>query len=485
MKGNSNNFSFADTPSGKVSSLYYNTFRTAPDVEPLPGAGSDRRYFRLRSTGKEDVIGTYGNDVAENKSFVGLARVFREQGVNVPDVFAVSDSYDCYLQSDLGDVQLLSLLASDRRIELAKEAMKSLVSLQTINRELWEDKVICKPFSRRLVMWDLNYFKYEFLKPSGVIFDEEKLEDEFEILCGDVLNMDSRLVGFMYRDCQSRNVMVKDGELYWIDFQGGREGPMIYDAVSFLWQAKAGFTDTERSELLSVYVEKLSEKTGAELDNIYRSVRPFVMLRTMQVLGAYGFRGLVEKKAHFIESIPQGIRNFAESLDGRFPELAKVAAQLMESRFMNEAPSEGLTVSVFSFSYKKGYPEDLSGNGGGFIFDCRGMHNPGRYDEYKPLTGMDAPVVEFLESRGEVQKFVDGALALVTPSVETYIRRGFSGLQVGFGCTGGRHRSVYCAERFAQLLKERFPGVKVRIIHREGPYVLTACGPQSRTESSD
>lgn len=453
-----------------LSLLYKGVYGETPECVRLPGAGSDRVYSRLQS-GERSVIATEGADAKENRAFVELARVFRRHSANVPEIIAVSDDFSRYLQEDLGDQSLLPLLSTPSRMELSAKTLRALVRLQTVPEGEWRDAVMCAPFSRRLVMWDLNYFKYEFLKPSGIPFDEEELEDDMERLASDVESVDGRLWGFMYRDCQSRNVMIRDGEPWWIDFQGGRKGPMIYDAVSFLWQAKAGFTKEERWALLEVYADELSKTIGVEPRLILAEVGKFALLRTLQVLGAYGFRGLVEKKAHFIESIPAAVRNLAElaeegALD-RYPEIRKIAREALESRFMKKEEPGRLTVKVFSFSYKKGYPEDLSGNGGGFMFDCRGMHNPGRYDEYKPLTGLDKPVRDFLEEKGEVGPFGDKAFDIVAPTIDRYIKRGFSSLQVGFGCTGGRHRSVYCAQAFAERVAKEFPEARVVLCHRE------------------
>lgn len=451
--------------------LYVKTYGNEPSVTPLAGAGSDRLYRRMHSDDGPTVVATTGNDVAENACFIGLAKAFRESGCNVPEIIAVSSDGKDYLQEDLGDTALLPLLSTPARKELSAKALRSLARLQTVDESVWMPHVVSKPFSQRLVMWDLNYFKYEFLKPSGIAFDEEALEDDFQRLASDVTEIDPRLWGFMYRDCQSRNVMVRDGEPWWIDFQGGRKGPLIYDAVSFLWQAKAGFSPEERKELLNIYAEELAGLRDVTAAEVLGDVGRIALLRTLQVLGAYGFRGLVEKKAHFIESIPGALRNLHQLKESgeleSYPEISKFAEAAMSSRFMAEPSGDGLTVKVFSFSYKKGYPEDLSGNGGGFMFDCRGMHNPGRYDQYKPLTGLDREVIDFLEERGEVQDFVETSFSLVRPTIARYLQRGFRSLQVGFGCTGGRHRSVYCAQHFAEMASKVFPDARIELVHRE------------------
>ena len=367
--------------------------------------------------------------------------------------------------------------------------IRDRVKLQSLPREVWEGAAGFRPFSKRLVSWDLNYFKYSFLKSAGVMFDEDALEDDFELFAADLMDYTRGCEGFMYRDFQSRNIMLaptaesgaKEGKPdieasrpVFIDFQGGRRGPVVYDIVSLLWQAKAGFSSTLKRELTEYYFS-LAEAAGVyDMPKMRESLPAYQLFRTLQVLGAYGFRGLVEHKSHFIESIAGGLRNLKEILDGnpaletRYKGIGRCCRALLADRRFGERVSDGrLRIEVFSFSYKKGYPEDLSGNGGGFMFDCRGMHNPGRYKEYVSLTGRDREVIDFLESRGEVQGFLSSACELVDKTVSVYLRRGFSNLQVGFGCTGGRHRSVYCAEHMAAHLAERFPEARIILRHRE------------------
>lgn len=453
------------------SELYKVLYGVTPEVTRLSGAGGDRSYFRLFSADGPEVIGTTGPDVRENKSFVNLSCLFRARGINVPEIFIADEHCASYLQSDLGDVSLLSLLSTERRMELSKSSLSQLVKMQSLNENEWLPYVYSLPFSKRMVMWDLNYFKYEFVKPCAVIFDEDKLEDDFENLSVKLSHYDPSLWGFMYRDFQSRNIIIKEGEPFFIDYQGGRKGPGLYDAVSFLWQAKAAFTKDERLELLEWYASAYAGIRNIEKGHILANVGLMALLRTLQVLGAYGFRGLVEKRAHFIESIPGALANLMQLLNegaiDNYPELKNISEQLVENRYSSREKSDTLIIKVFSFSYKKGYPEDLSGNGGGFMFDCRGMHNPGRYDCYKPLTGLDKEVIDFLEEKGEVQLFLDNAYQMVAPTVGRYLQRGFNSLQIGFGCTGGHHRSVYCAQHFAERLALAFPDARIELIHRE------------------
>lgn len=456
----------------ELGALYCNTFGIFPrSCVPVAGGGGNRRYYRLSAPDSPVAVGVAGDSFVENHSFLSLSRVFRSNGIPVPEIYAVSEDEMYYLEEDLGDTSLFSLLASDEAELLVEKSLLNLVRMQAVPGPEWKDAVSSAPFSRRQVFWDLNYFKYEFLKPAGVDFDEEALEDDFGRFADSLLSSDVPM-GFMFRDFQSRNVMVRNGEVYFIDYQGGRLGPCIYDAVSFLWQARAGFSNAFRNRMISLYARKLAgTMPDVSEDSLLKSVPCFALFRTLQVLGAYGFRGLVEKRAHFIQSIPQALRNLRSLLDGGaaadMPELERVCRELCLSERFIPSAHEGLLIKVFSFSYKRGYPEDLTGNGGGFMFDCRGMHNPGRYDEFKPLTGRDLPVMEFLKERGEAEPFADRALEIVSPAVECYLRRGFSDLQIGFGCTGGRHRSVFCAERLAHALKDKYPQTRVMLIHRE------------------
>ncbi len=472
-----------------LSELYRGYAGSAPEtVSRLPGAGSGRTYFRLSGkrleNGAEDVfscIGVVGDTSRDCRAFVRLSEVFGKTGINVPCVFAVTDDYMHYIQQDLGSVSLFDLIRTDREEangtaavgRFVKNALTELAKMQSVAPSYWEDLVEYKPFGIRQAMWDLNYFKYEYLRPSGIDIDEDRLEDDFERFAGDLCGSGRCKDGFMYRDFQSRNIMICNTRPYFIDFQGGRRGPGIYDAISFLWQARAGFSDNFRKEMLDHYFGELSSFTGERRDkkSEHKLAGMFALFRTLQVLGAYGLRGLVERKAHFIESIPSALKNLKSLVDSgasdRYPELKRICGAVCKDPRFCQNENERLCVSVFSFSYKKGYPSDFTGNGGGFMFDCRGMHNPGRYAEYKTVTGRDKPVIDFLEDKGEVQKFVLQAVELVSPSIETYLRRGFSNLQIGFGCTGGQHRSVYCAEHAARLLADRYPEAKVVLIHRE------------------
>lgn len=439
------------------------------EILPLPQAGGDRLYYRLK--GKTSTcIGTFDSDVSESRCFLNLARSFKLVGCSVPEILMSDDDCRFCLQEDLGDISLFSKLKGEDVESLVRLTLERLVKLQQTDISGWGGHVMSPGFCIRQVMWDLNYFKYEFIKPSGVMFDEDLLENDFENLAKRLVSIPRAYWGFMMRDCQSRNVMISDGPVF-IDFQGGRFGPCLYDAVSLLWQARAGFSPEFRDKMLQHYARLFcgSDSDAAEMLT-FKNIT--VLFRTLQVLGAYGFRGLVQHRSHFILSIPgaiENVRNLAnQGVLDEYPELKRVCQSLAEdNRYKKQSGTGKLRIEIFSFSYKKSYPQDMSGNGGGFMFDCRAMHNPGRYKQYKSLTGLDAPVIQFLEDRGEVQPFLHGAWSLTDPAIERYLSRGFTNLQIGFGCTGGQHRSVYCAEATARHIRELFPEADVLLNHRE------------------
>lgn len=446
--------------------------RPCEGIVPLTPAGSNRQYFRLTAEGMS-LVGVVGTSLAENEAFLAIDRQLCSKGLGAPRVLAVSDDRLCYLQEDLGDVSLFDLIRAGQADDLLVQTLRALPSLQFRGAEGF-DFNCCYPLpslDRRCVMWDLNYFKYCFLKPCGVDFSEPLLEDDFERLADQILAEQSDT--FMYRDFQSRNVMVKDGAPRFIDFQGGRRGPIYYDVASFLWQARAAFTPTQRESLIDVYLEALQPFRPLSRPAFVRRLRFFVLFRLLQVLGAYGYRGWFERKAHFLQSMPMAVESLRRELVNGFeglPYLTTLLGQVVDlPRFVPTAEPEGLTVDVCSFSYRRGLPEDTSDNGGGFVFDCRAIHNPGRYDEYKPFTGHDACVVAFLDATEGMTHFLDNVYRLVDQSVERYLARGFTHLSVAFGCTGGQHRSVYAADHLAAHLRQQWPEVHVRLTHREQP----------------
>jgi aminoglycoside/choline kinase family phosphotransferase len=406
--------------------------------------------------------------------------------MNVPEILAVSDDGMRYLQEDLGTTVLYDMYARtgmNREAEaLLCSAMAALPRMQVEGAD-GLDFSVCYPqpeFDRRMVMFDLNYFKYCFLKPSGLEFNEVLLQDDLERFADDLLSCSSDFPVFLYRDFNPRNVMVRDGQPWFIDFQGGRKGPLHYDVASFIWHARSGFTPDVREKMLQAYLDALSVHVEYDRDDFLEKLKLFVLFRTLQVLGAYGFRGWVEQKANFVVSIPQTIRALADLLAGescgdfmavrtRYPYMCRILEDMTGLPGFDRSGFDDvrLNVTITSFSFKKGIPRDPSGNGGGYVFDCRSIHNPGRYQQYKQLTGMDEPVIRFLEDDGEIVDFLSHVYGVVDPHVETYSSRGFTSLMVNFGCTGGQHRSVYCAEHLASHLATKYPSVRVRLIHRE------------------
>lgn len=462
-----------------LTSLFKDATGEAPvDVTEMPSSGSNRRYFRLRSGNGKSLVGVIGTSAAEDRAFIYMARHFAEKGIPVPAVEAKTPDDLCYLQTDLGDTMLFQAIEKGRitrsfsaaERELLIKTIRKLADIQFAGAEDM-DFSMCYPtvaFDERSIHWDLNYFKYCFLKATGLEFDEALLEDDFNRMTATLMTADSGT--FMYRDFQSRNVMVRDGEPWFIDFQGGRRGPFYYDVASFLWQAKANYPDSLRSELLLEYLQSLRNYQTISDEVFMANLRHFVLFRTLQVLGAYGFRGYFEKKPHFMQSVPYAIANLRSLLKvpySEYPYLDALLRRLVNMKqFTSETARKMLTVKVVSFAYKKGIPNDPSGNGGGFVFDCRAINNPGKYERFKPFTGLDNCVIDFLETDGEVLTFLDSCYSLVDASVARYVERGFTNLMVSFGCTGGRHRSVYCAQHLAEHIADKF-NVNVELVHRE------------------
>ncbi|MBR6116078.1 MAG: phosphotransferase [Paludibacteraceae bacterium] len=439
--------------------------------------GSNRIYSRETDPSGRSIIRVVGTNRDENRAFIYMARHFRALGLPVPELYSVSPDEMTYTQEDLGDTLLFDHLDD---YTLLSRTIRALAHMQVTGARDF-DWSVCFPvpaMDERSIRWDLNYFKYCFLKLTGIEFSEPRLEDEFDRLVQRLTTNDQGLPPtFLYRDFQSRNVMIRDAQPWFIDFQGGRRGPTQYDVASFLWQARANFAPELRERLIDEYLDELRQLQPSLAENAWREALPhFVLFRTLQVLGAYGFRGYHERKPHFLQSIPNALRNLRDIL-ARLPEypyLREIADCLSAKRSNSETVLQaqpvlqrsGLVVTVYSFSFKKGIPSDDSGNGGGYVFDCRSTHNPGKYDEYKSLTGLDQPVIDFLEADGEILRFLESVYRLVDHHVERFLERGFTHLQVAFGCTGGQHRSVYSAEHLAHHLKEKY-NINIELIHRE------------------
>ncbi|OIP82159.1 MAG: phosphotransferase [Porphyromonadaceae bacterium CG2_30_38_12] len=447
------------------------------NITELSASGSNRRYFRLLSKTRS-LIGVVGTSVEENHAFVAMAKHFKQKGLPVPAFYCQSADGLVYLQQDMGDTLLFDAIAEGRKTgvfcdtekELLRKTMLLLPQMQLKGAEGF-DFAVCYPqpeFNERSILWDLNYFKYCFLKSTGIDFQENRLEDDFQQLAAMLLQVPSTY--FMYRDFQSRNVMIHNNNPYFIDFQGGRRGPLYYDVASFVWQAKANYSNELREELIAVYLDSLSKLIPVNESQFRLQLQHFVLFRTLQVLGAYGFRGYFEKKPHFLQSIPFAIDNLRIlliTLGVEYPYLRQILTEMTELKQFREVEvRKPLVVKVYSFSYKKGIPNDNSGNGGGFVFDCRAVNNPGKYERYASLTGLDETVIRFLEDDGEILSLLAHAYGLVDASVKRYKDRGFTSLMVSCGCTGGRHRSVYAAQKLAEHIHNRFD-VEVQLIHRE------------------
>lgn len=463
---------------------------------PLGANGSNRKYFRL-SSGEKTCIAAVNDDIRENEAFLYYSRSLAERGIRVPELYAVSDDRRCYLQQDLGDTTLYSYLYAKRQrgegfdeetLALYKKVLSDLALIQTRCRDLDFSYAYPRPdFDSQAIQWDLNYFKYFFLKLFYVPFDEQLLENDFHTLIDYLLAGDCS--SFMYRDFQTRNIMVVGEDLYYIDYQGARRGAPQYDAASLLYSSKAEIPEAIRQELLAHYGDcffsdqNIVTSDQNQVTDHRSQVTAFtscfygyVLIRILQAMGAYGYRGLYERKDYFIASIPLAIANLRTILQRlpeelHIPHLRSVLEHIVNSKLAvaethTTLPSDTLTVDILSFSFKKGLPNDTSGNGGGFIFDCRALPNPGRYPEYRSYTGKDPSVIEFLQKEPVVDQFLEHVQAIVAQSVEKYIERKFSHLQVAFGCTGGQHRSVYCAERLAAYLRNNFD-CNVVVTHRE------------------
>ena len=491
------------------------------DILALGAQGSSRRYYRMLGGENNSIsaIGSVGDDLRENRAFFALCRHLHAKGIRVPELYAVAPDQRCYLQQDLGDLTLYGFLHEKQRqgggfdaqmLQLYKQALADLAAIQQAGADFDFSLSYPRPdFDRQSILWDLNYFKYHFLKLVHVPFDEQLLEDDFLRLADLLLQADTHFL--LYRDFNPRNIMVvervnallcecvsadapatnaitqshNNALLYYIDFQGARRGAAQYDVASILYSAKSNLPEAIRHELLAHYLLVRGIRGEARRQWLSQ-FWSYLLLRILQTLGAYGYRGLFERKDYFLQSIPLALHNLRSLADDHpdlfltLPHIKQIVLSLSDLRLQPSAsvnvsvnvsaqspqPSP-LTVFVQSFSYKQGLPADPSGNGGGFIFDCRALPNPGRYPEYKAYTGKDRPVIEFLQHEPSVDHFLQHVKMLVAQSVDKYVERRFSSLQVSFGCTGGQHRSVFCAEQLAQWLRITYPNIHVALRHRE------------------
>jgi len=469
-----------------LAGLFEEFFGVAPiTILPLEGDGSNRKMFRLIGPGYETAIGVSGPDRDENRAFLSYSRALRGAGLSVPAIYAADESAGIYMEEDLGDTTLFDALVSARKQDPAEFPSSMLPLYRRVVEELPRfqlvggravDYSVAYPraaFDRQSILWDLNYFKYHFLKLAQVPFNEGLLERDFKKFTTFLLKADRR--HFLYRDFQSRNVMLRDGEPWFIDYQGGRKGALQYDIASLLFDAKAALPEPVREQLLGCYLDALSKYIPVDRERFRDHYRGYVLVRIMQAMGAYGYRGFFERKIRFLQSVPPAIDNIERVLAGPWipvevPELRRVLRSICETESLRQRPTRprpGLTLNIGSFSYKHGYPDDSGGHGGGFVFDMRALHNPGRYAEFTDLCGLDADVIAFLQTVPEVERFWSHVRGLVEMQLETYLTRGFSSLSVFFGCTGGQHRSVYFAERLRSHIAERFPQINVAVEHRE------------------
>ncbi len=461
-------------PINDLKNLFKKTFLYEPlSITELSESGSNRRYFRMQGN-ENTVIGAYNKDLKENKAFLGFTKHFLSKKINVPTIIAEDLFQNIYILSDLGDETLYSYRCKFNEftpdlIQIYKDVLKNLLYLQTeggkeLNYSLAYPRAA---FDHQSISWDLNYFKYYFLKLADISFDEQLLENDFITFTKFLLEADSHF--FLFRDFQSRNIMLHQNKLFFIDYQGGRKGALPYDVASLLYDGKAAIPPSIRKELVEYYIEEMAITNSWNPYLFRKYYDAFVLVRIMQAMGSYGYRGFYERKEHFLQSIPFALKNLTWLLDNielpiAIPTLWKVFEQLIESKKLNAIKQNKLNINISSFSYKKSYPKDNSSNGGGFVFDCRCLPNPGRYDEYKHLTGLDKKVISFLEKEKEVILFFEHITSLINISITNYLERDFTHLSINFGCTGGQHRSVYFAEKLANYLKNKYP-IQINLLH--------------------
>ena len=458
------------------------------DVRPVAADGSTRRYWRLTAPDGTSAVGAHGPDPNENRAFLSYSRTLRDLGLPVPEVYGADEGVGVWLLEDLGDTTLFDAIKEAREpgsdafpdavLPLYRRVLEILPRFQVEGGERIEfgHAYPRAAFDRQSILWDLNYFKYHFLKLAHIPFNEARLERDFLRLTGHLLGTD--LSWFLYRDLQSRNVMVRPGEEgpepWFIDYQGGRRGALQYDVASLLYDSKANLAARHREALLDHYLGVLEARGVAGREEFLDRWPGYVLVRLLQALGAYGYRGFFERKPRFLQSVPYAAANLSGLLDAGLPvdvpELEAALAAIVErwTRVEGPAPTEGgLEVTISSFRFSGGYPADTSGHGGGYVFDCRGLPNPGREEAYRALTGLDEETVAFMAARPETQAFWEQVRGIVDAHLANYLDRGFHSLGVNFGCTGGQHRSVYMAERLREHILVRYPDVRVSLTHRE------------------
>ncbi len=452
-----------------------------PDnILKIPQSGSDRNYYQIISD-SQLFIGTYSENIKENTAFIYCSNHFQNKKLNTPKVLITNSDCTAYLQEFVGTESLLDKLEQKKLcnevFELYKKSLKKLVAIQVKGDDGFDYNqcITAKQFGKEAILSDLLYFKYYFLDTLQYPYDKQRLLKEFELLADYLHHAEHKF--FMFRDFQSRNILINDNEVYFIDYQGGMKGALQYDVASLLWQAKAELSNEWKEELLNYYIEELEIELQATINKsrFINQYYGYVLIRLLQVLGAYGFRGLFERKAHFLASIPMGLNNLKYFVDHIIlgidtPEFDKILQFVTSENIIKKfTPTKAnqhtkLKIIINSFSYKKSIPQDDSGNGGGFVFDMRGILNPGRKDEYKKLSGKDKPVMDYLEQETLMNRYLNSVWDLIDINVEDYLNRGFEHLQINFGCTGGQHRSVFAAEQTARHLKNKYK-LQVELTH--------------------
>ncbi len=464
-----------------IQSLYKNwQGKEADSIEKIPQSGSDRVYFRVID-GNKNFIATYNLNIKENQTFIYFSNHFKSLNIAVPQVLYANEEQTAYLQEDVGNESLLERLEkighTEELFSLFKKSLQQLARMQIIgDKNLdYNQCLTAKEFGKQAILSDLLYFKYYFLDTLQKPYDKQQLLDDFETLSTYLSNTENKY--FMFRDFQSRNIMLKNDEVNFIDFQGGMKGALQYDVASLLWQAKAQLSEEWKDKLLHFYINEINSLLPKPVDSntFVSQYNGYVLIRLLQVLGAYGFRGLFERKAHFLSSIPLALNNLKYFLANKkigivTPEFDRVLDIVISNEIIEKfTPPQAnentkLKIRINSFSYKKGLPKDETENGGGYIFDMRGILNPGRFEPYKKLSGQDKPVQNFLEQQTKMNQFLNSVWDLIDITVEDYLQRGFENLQINFGCTGGQHRSVFAAEQTARHLRNKY-NLKVELEH--------------------
>jgi aminoglycoside/choline kinase family phosphotransferase len=466
-----------------LKKLFEEHFHSAAErVQPVQGelGGSGRKIVRL-SNAKASAIGVLYGVREENIAFLEFSRHFRRHGLPVPEIYGEDLDQGAYLEEDLGDLTLFEFVSKNRAGEQisprAVEAYRKVVAVLPrfqveAGRDL--DYRVCYPissFDRQSIAWDLNYFKYYFLRLAAIPFNEQALENDFDRLMDFLLEAPRDF--FLYRDFQSRNIMLRDGQPYFVDYQGGRKGALQYDIASLLYDAKADLPPDLRQQLLDHYLDQLAGLLALNREAFLHYYYAYVYARILQALGAYGFRGFYERRTHFLQSVPYALKNIRwllhhVKLPIELPTLMNCFHSMLASEKLLGLVSQAqnLVVRIFSFSFHQSLPKDESGNGGGFVFDGRSLPNPGREERFKTLTGLDAPVIDYLNQQESVHQFLASVFTLVDATINSYQQRNFKNLMVSFGCTGGQHRSVFMAQTLAKRLRER-NGVEVVVRHLE------------------